>query len=152
MLPQAPPITPPVMRTRTLYFVRIDTGGTVFVWPVKRELPTNGAPLSETIKALLAGPNDTERKDGVSSLVPTDTRLLGARVEAGTAFLNFDEAFLFNKYGAEGYLAQLRQIIWTATEFPSVSNVQIMIAGKRRNFIGDNIRIDQPLDKNSFSP
>ncbi|MDR2865644.1 MAG: GerMN domain-containing protein, partial [Spirochaetaceae bacterium] len=44
----------------------------------------------------------------------------------------------------------LRQIVWTATEFSSVHDVQILIEGRKIDFLGEAIRIDRPLSRNSL--
>jgi spore germination protein GerM len=101
----------------------------------------------DTIKVLLAGTTAAETARGITTLIPSGTVLINAAMRGSTAVLNFNENFMFNHYGVEGYLAQLRQIIWTATEFPSVKNVQFLIEGQRIDFLGDNIRLDQPLSR-----
>jgi spore germination protein GerM len=57
---------------------------------------------------------------------------------------------MFNGYGAEGYVAQLRQIVWTATEFPNIHDVQILIEGRRIEFLGESIRIGRPISRDSL--
>jgi hypothetical protein len=137
-------------RRRTLYFVSVDATGMVFIRNVNRMVATKGSPLIETLSALLLGPNEQEKKQGLSSLIPEGSRILSARVDGSTAFLNFNETFIFNGYGAEGYIAQLRQIIWTASEFSSVQDVQILIEGKKINFLGETIRVDRPINRNTL--
>ncbi|MDR3124205.1 MAG: GerMN domain-containing protein, partial [Treponema sp.] len=67
-----------------------------------------------------------------------------------TAYLSFSEDFQFNTYGVEGYIGQLRQIIWTATEFPNISDVQILIEGRRIDYLGERIAIGSPLGRDAF--
>jgi spore germination protein GerM len=103
------------------------------------------------IQSLLAGPTETEKKRGLISVIPPNSRLLSATVKDGIAYLNFNDAFQFNTYGVEGYTAQLKQIVWTATEFTTVQGIQILIEGKSPVYLGgEGIRIDKPLTRDSF--
>jgi spore germination protein GerM len=81
------------------------------------------------------------------TLIPEGTRLLSAMVRGQTAYLNFNEEFQFNTYGMEGYAAQIRQVIWTATEFSTVADVQILIEGRRLDYLGESIPIGSPLNR-----
>ncbi|GHV84036.1 hypothetical protein AGMMS50212_13760 [Spirochaetia bacterium] len=146
-----PPAPPPVAkRDRIIYFVKVDGTGLVFTSPVKRSLAVSDSPLLDALNELLQGPSRAERQQGLTSLLPEGSRILSARVQSGTAFVNFNENFMFNGFGAEGYIAQLRQIVWTATEFPNVSDVQILIEGQRVEYLGESIRIGRPISRDSL--
>jgi spore germination protein GerM len=140
----------PAARERLIYFVQIDAEGRVLISPVKRTLPVSASPLTDALNALLQGVTDTERAQGLTSLVPPDVLVQSARVSGGTALVSFNESFMFNGYGAEGYIGQLRQIVWTATEFTTVNDVQILIEGRRIDFLGEGIRIDRPISRASL--
>jgi spore germination protein GerM len=136
---------------RTLYFVRVDdTIGMPFISAVKRRLNEKSSSLNDALNALLAGPNGEDVRAGLRTLIPEGSRLLSARVDGSTAYLNFNEAFMFNSFGREGYIAQLRQLVWTATEFSNVLEVQILIEGKTINYLDNNISVKTPLNRNSF--
>ncbi|GHU41124.1 hypothetical protein FACS1894190_08830 [Spirochaetia bacterium] len=137
-------------RERTVYFVKVDTAGMVFTSPAPRTLPASESPLLDTLKVMLQGPSSDEERQGLTSLIPDGTRILSARIQGNTAFINFNENFMFNGFGAEGYIAQLRQIVWTATEFPNIDDVQILIEGRRIDFLGESIRIDRAISRNSL--
>jgi spore germination protein GerM len=64
-----------------------------------------------------------------------------------TAILNFNEEFRYNSYGREDSIAQLRQIVWTATEFRNVNNVQIEIDGKIVDFLTEGVSIRNPIKR-----
>lgn len=147
--PSAPP-EKPAPRIRRLYLVRVEEDGTVTRVSVERSLPSSDTPLADAIASLLKGPTVTEKQKGYTSLIPPGTRLYSALVKDGIAYLNFSEEFLFNPYGTEGYLGQLKQIVWTATEFPTVKQVQILIEGKVTEYLGEGIRIGRPLSRDSF--
>jgi spore germination protein GerM len=137
-------------RDRALYFIKVDEEGAILRTRVTRPMPATSSPLADTIGVLLQGPTVDERNRGLISLMPPGTKLLSAQIRGATAYLSFSEDFQFNQYGVEGYIGQLRQIIWTVTEFPNISNVQILIEGRRIDYLGERIAIGSPLDRNSF--
>lgn len=136
-----------------LFFVQVDSDGNVNRKSVARAIAKNDSPLTSTIRALVAGPTETEKN--CMSLIPEGTRLLGASVRDGIAALNFSEEFEFNTIGAEGYRAQLMQIVFTATEFATVESVQFLIEGKHKDYIGSGedvwMWIGSPYTRSSFN-
>ncbi|MBL8968574.1 MAG: GerMN domain-containing protein [Spirochaetaceae bacterium] len=138
-------------RNAVLYFVRIDDDGVIVRQEVKRQIPATDSPLLDSFAALLKGPSEEELRRNLLSLVPQGTVLLSAQVRGSTAFLNFNEAFMYNRYGIEGYAGQLKQIVYTATSFPTVQDVQILIEGERHDYLGgEGVYIGRPLSRNSF--
>jgi len=114
-------------------------------------MPAGPAPLSETIAALLAGPTPEETREGILSLIPPGTVLQSASAKDGTASLSFNENLRFNSFGIEGFRGQVRQIVFTATEFPTVRNVQILIDGGKVDFLSpEGLYIGKPLGRESF--
>ncbi len=151
--PETRPDKPDAAKTRTasLYFVRIDGDGVIARQEVKRTIPATDSPLTDAITSLLKGPGEEELRKELITLIPQGTRLLSAQVRGTTAYLNFSEAFMYNSYGIEGYAGQLKQVVWTATSFPTVQDVQILVEGQRRDFLGgEGVYIGQPLSRNSF--
>jgi hypothetical protein len=132
---------------RAVFFMRVDSDGVLVRAQEMRQVQNSPSPLLDTVNTLLGGTTEVEKARGVTTLIPAGTVLINAAMRGNTAVLNFNENFMFNSYGAEGYLAQLRQIIWTATEFPGVRNVQFLVEGQRIDFLGDNIRLDQPISR-----
>jgi hypothetical protein len=138
---------PPETRDRTVYFMREGGGGDLTLAKTTRKLAVSDSPLIDCVNALLAGPTSEEKKRGLSSFIPPNTRLLSARVVNNTVHLNFNEAFRYNTFGREGCDAQLRQIVWTATEFSNVNNVQIEIEGKIVDFLIEGVTIRNPIGR-----
>jgi spore germination protein GerM len=103
--------------------------------------------MQDALRSLLGGPSAEEQRRGLRSLVPAGTRVLSATVRGGTAYISFSEEFQYNTFGVEGYAAQLRQIVWTATEFANINDVQILIEGRRVDYLGEGIWIGSPLDR-----
>lgn len=142
------------MTTTTLYFVVIDNDGSVSRKAIKKEIKKSTSPLTATIKALLDGPDKSDRSGSVT-LIPQGTKLLGASVKNGVATLNFSDEIEFNSVGVDGYMASLMQIVYTATEFPTVRSVQFLIEGNVREYLGSDgllpgLYIKTPLDRKSF--
>ena len=135
-----------------LCFVEIDADGSINRKLIKRQVAKNDSPLTTAIKAVLAGPDTTkpEERDCIS-LIPNGTRLLGARVSDGVAYLDFSDAFEINTNGIEGYTAQLMQIVYTATTFSTVNSVQFLIEGQKKEYLGSEGQwIGSPLSRTSF--
>lgn len=141
------------LRTRQarLYFVRVTDDG-AFPEPVTKTIEYEDRPLTETINALIEGPNGDEGADGLMNLIPEGTQLRSARVSNGVAYLDFNEAFQFNPMGVEGYRMQLKQIVFATTEFQSIDRVQFLIDGERREWLGgEGVYIGTPLGRDSLS-
>lgn len=146
-----PAAQPPATRKATLFFVRIDADGAVVRTEVTREVPKTDSPMSEALRALLAGPASGDSPKGLRSLVPPGTRLLSASVKDGVALINLSEEFQFNQFGIEGYIGQLAQVVFTATAFPTVNSVQFLIDGQRREYLGaEGVWIGTPLSRDKF--
>ncbi len=138
-------------REARLFYVKVNTEGQITLKGISRSVQYSSSPLTETINSLLGGPSSDEINKGSLTLIPEGTRLLSARVEGNTAFLNFNEAFRFNSLGREGYLAQLKQIVYTATEFSNIDYVQILIEGDIKEYLGgEGMFIGDPLSRESF--
>lgn len=150
--PGSPAATAPAAsRLATLFFVKIEEDGTISRHEVKRAVPASDAPLSDALNALFSGPSEAEIRSGLVSLIPRGTRLLGATVRGSTATINVSDAFMYNRYAVEGFSAQLRQIVYTATSFASIQDVQFLIEGKQKDYLGgEGVYIGKPLSRNSF--
>lgn len=134
-----------------LCFVSIDAEGSVNYKMVSRSVPKD-SPLTSAINQLLQGPSFTNSAEkNCTTLIPNGTKLLGASVKDGVATLNFNDAFEINTEGVEGYLAQMNQVINTATEFSNIKSVQFLINGKKKEYLGnEGIWIGSPLGKGSL--
>ena len=137
-------------RERAVYFTQIDKDGQILQSRVTRRIPASETPMQDVLNVILAGPSADELNRGILNLIPQNTRLLSAAVRGNTAYISFSENFMFNTFGVEGYVAQLRQIVWTVTEFPNVNDVQILIEGRRLDYLGEGIWIGSPINRQSF--
>lgn len=137
-------------RERNVYFTHIDKDGQILQSKVTRRIPASDSPMVDTLNVMFAGPTADELKRGILNLIPRNTRILSAAVRGSTAYISFSEDFLFNTFGVEGYVAQLRQIVWTVTEFSNVNDVQVLIEGRRLDYLGEGIWIGSPINRQSF--
>jgi spore germination protein GerM len=135
---------------RGVYFTKIDTDGAILRTRVMRKFPASDSPMLDSLGALLAGPSAGEKRQGLMSLIPQGTRVLSATVRGSTAYISFSEEFQYNTFGVEGYAAQLKQIVWTVTEFSNVTDVQILIEGRRVDYLGEGIWIGSPVNRDTL--
>jgi spore germination protein GerM len=145
---QTPP--PVQMRDRTIYFTQIDKDGQILHSRINRRMPVSETPMQDALNAMLAGPSADEITRGILNFIPKNTRILSATVRGNTAYISFSEDFMFNTFGVEGYVAQLRQIVWTVTEFQNVNDVQILVEGRVHSYLGEGIWIGSPISRQSF--
>jgi spore germination protein GerM len=150
--PAAPPAEPKPEKTvkRQVYLIRLDSDGGLVAAKVERNLPPGNSPMRDALESVIKGPSADESKRNLLSLIPENVTILGATVRGSTAYIDFSEDFLFNTYGIEGYAGQLRQVVWTATEFSNVKDVQILVDGKRIDYLGEGIWIGSPLSRDSL--
>jgi hypothetical protein len=133
---------------RAMYFMQVAPDGTIVRIKSVRAMPVSDSPLVDVLQALLQGPSAEEQRRGLMSLIPQGTSVLASTtVRGGTAYIDFSEDFQFNTYGVEGYAAQLRQIVWTVTEFSNIKDVQILIDGRRVDYLGESVWIGSPVSR-----
>ncbi|MBQ9238597.1 MAG: GerMN domain-containing protein [Treponema sp.] len=139
------------MNTQLCFVVIEPEDGSINRHIVTRTLPKSDSPLSDTLKSLFTGPTAAEQTAHYLTLIPPGTRLLGVTIRDGIAIVNVSDEFEINPYGVEGYIAQLMQVVYTATTFPTVQGVQFIINGERKEFLGgDGQWIGSPLSRASF--
>jgi hypothetical protein len=142
--PSLPEVKPAETRDRSIYLIQ---EANMVQVRMNRSLKVSDTPLKDSINALLAGPTADERRRGMISLVPEGSKLLSAEVKGSTAVLNFNEEFRYNTRGSEGCAAQIKQIVWTATEFPNIQNVQFLIEGNIVDFLSEGVVINSPIGR-----
>ncbi|MEN6500522.1 MAG: GerMN domain-containing protein [Rectinema sp.] len=151
-VPEPSPSQTPMEKARTvaLYFIQIHDDGSISTQRVKRTIPLSDSPMQDTLEILLEGPTESELRANLLSLIPSGTKLRGVSVKGSTAIVDFNDAFGYNRYGKEGYIAQLKQIVYTLTEFQNIKDVQFLIEGKTRAFLSEGVALDTPLSRSSF--
>jgi hypothetical protein len=129
---------------RAYFFLGSFTGNAGLV-PVERQVPKTQAVGAAAMAALLAGPNSTElsARPAMYSSVPSDARFLGLTVTDGIALVNLSSEF---QSGGDNnsVLGRFAQVVYTLTQFPTVSGVRFEFDGVRPKtvFIGSYGRAD----------
>ena len=139
------------VRDSILYFIVINDDGSTMLKKTVRSIRYTDSPLTSTINSLLTGVSSSEINNNFISLIPEKTTLRKLWISDGTAYMDFSENFLFNSFGLEGYMGQLKQIIYTSTEFPTVKRVQILIEGQVKSYLGEGLFIGKPLTREAIS-
>ncbi|MCR5605363.1 MAG: GerMN domain-containing protein [Treponema sp.] len=135
--------------TLKLYWIKVDRDGMMTREEIPCEMPKSVSPLKDAINALIKGPEENNK--GYRTFIPEGTKLLGASVKNGVAYLNFNENFEFNSNGIEGTMGQLEQVVFTATAFPTVNSVQFLVAGQKLDYMSsEGVFIGIPLSRASF--
>ncbi len=128
--PPSPSVTPtgspsPSRRvTVELWFTR---GGKLF--PTKRTETFQPAVARLALTALLRGPTPREGRAGLESALPQRTTLRGINLANGVATVDLSRD-ISGTSGEDELRLALAQVVYTATQFPSVKAVQIEIEGR----------------------
>lgn len=139
-------------RNSKVYFSKLTNDEKLILVSVKRNISYINTPLTETIKTLLAGPNYNEKSSALITNIPNQTKLISVAIKNNTAYINFSNEFEFNSFGKDATIAQLQQVVYTATEFTNVKYVQILINGKIKKYLGgEGVIIEKPFSRSDFS-
>ena len=141
------------IRSRQLYFLLSTDTNPLGLQGVSREVPYQDSPLTSTLEALFSGIKASEfnQHPELISAIPSGSKIISIKVNDGLATINLNSAFAQNPFAKEGHIASLKQIIYTATEFPTVKQVKILIEGKEEEYLGpEGVYIKKPLNRNSF--
>lgn len=137
--------------TRKVYFCRISEDGTQKMLAAFRKISSVDS-LDGTLEALLAGPTNAEAEHDIITNIPENTILKSSRIEGDTAFLDFSSEFEVNSFGRDSAMLQLKQIVFTVTEYSDIKKVQFLINGENRTYLGgDGVVIGKPLSRDDFS-
>lgn len=92
--------------------------------PVLRTIPATTGVATAAMRQLIAGPSAAEKaaNPALASVVPATTRLLGLSIANGVATVNLSSEFLAGT-SASVPGPRFAQVIYTLTQFPTVSGV-----------------------------
>lgn len=142
---------PEIKRKERLFFIKVDNDGKISLESVFKNIYVGKTPLTKSIERLLMGPDTQDINRGLLTLIPEDAVLLSVNIKDGIAYMNFNEMFRFNSLGVEGYIAQIKQIVYTATEYESVDSVQILIDGAIQEYLGpEGVYIGRPISRDDL--
>jgi spore germination protein GerM len=137
---------------RVYYFLGsfVDNAG---LTPVLREVPETKAVGAAALTALLEGPNEAElsARPALYTTIPEATHFLGLRIERGIATVNLSREFELGG-GAASVLGRLAQVVYTLTQFPTVSGVRFELDGEPVTvFSGEGVVLDEPVDRLDYT-
>lgn len=123
-----------------------------FLVSLQREIPSTPGIALATLRELVDGPThaDEEMIDGISTVVPPETLVLGVAIDEGLATVNLSREFESGG-GSLSMLGRLAQIVYTITQFPTVDEVEFQLDGEKVTvFSGEGIVIDGPGSRDDF--
>jgi hypothetical protein len=89
------------------------------------------------MRELLAGPTHGERLgSGIGTAIPRGTRLLGIGIDNGIATVDLSSQFQSGG-GSESLQLRLAQVVYTLTQFPTVSKVRFELDGTTVNVLSN---------------
>jgi hypothetical protein len=151
--PTATPAPSPAATTVVrAYFVLGSFSDDAGLAPVLREVPRTKAVATAAMRALLAGPNAAEMaaRPAMYTAVPDGTTLLGISIADGVATVNLSREFESGG-GSESMQARLAQVVYTLTQFPTVTGVRFLLDGVPVTaFGGEGIVLDRPVGRDDF--
>ena len=101
------------------------------------------------LKSLVQGPTSWEKSKGLSSEVPSNTKILSVREGSNNILIDLSPAFESGG-GAESTYIRIKQLVKTAKANTSLP-VYLYINGKQADVIGgEGIMIKQPLSERSL--
>ncbi len=102
------------------------------------------------VEQLLAGPTDDESQIVMGTAIPAGTSLNGVEIEGGVATVDLSGEF-DDGGGSAGMFMRLAQIVFTLTQFPSVTGVEFELDGEPvETFSAEGIVLDGPQDRADF--
>jgi spore germination protein GerM len=153
----APSATPAATTAGTTtvrsYFILgsfVDNAGLV---PVLREVPKTKAVGAAAMAELLKGPNEDELggRPAMYTAIPDGTRFLGLTIDNGIATVNLSREFESGG-GAATVIQRLAQVVYTLTQFPTVTGVSFQIDGVPKPvFGGDGTTFDGPVGRADYT-
>ena len=118
---------------------------------VTRAVPATPEVAGNAIQALIAGPTDQERDEGLSTAIPADTLLLGIVIENNLATIDLGREFESGG-GSFAMLGRLAQVVYTLTQFPTVNEVQFKLDGQPVTvFSGEGILLEDPVTRGDYA-
>lgn len=142
-------ISDPSLRDTVLYY----QNGNGYLVPVKRQIPWEEGIAKAALRNIVDSP--IVREDigiiGLLPIIPAGTGINGMAIsEEGICKVDFTEEVM--NYQTETEEANLvKGVVYTLTEFPTISKVQIMIGGKTIDELKFGTRIKEPIERKNIN-
>ena len=143
----APTPTPPAnSMTVSIYLLRDGK-----ITTVHRAIPETQQVGSESLKELFKGPSDAETSDGLTTSVPGGTTLLGLSIADKIATVNLSSGFA-NGGDKQSLTERVAQVVYTLTQFDTVTTVRFQLDGNDVDAIGENdeVSLKDPVGRSNF--
>ena len=115
-----------------------------------RVIPKTQSVGAAAMQALLDGPTGAEHAAGMSTTIPEGTTLLGLDIKNGVATVDLSKEYASGG-GSLSMMMRLAQVVFTLTQFPSVTGVNFMLDGKPIDVLGgEGIIIDHPMTRADY--
>jgi len=133
------------------YFVLGGAPGSAGLVPVLRDVPQTAGVATAAMTALLAGPSVSEAADRtITTAVPAGTTLLGITIKQGVATVDLSTEF-DSGGGADSLRYRLAQVVYTLTQFSTVTSVVFQIEGQTVSVFGSaGVVLDGPVGRADF--
>ena len=121
--------------------------------PVLREIPKTQAVATAAMTALIDGPAkaEIETSPAMYTTIPDGTRLLGLTITNGLATVNLSKEFESGG-GSASVLGRLAQVVYTLTQFPTVTAVSFELDGQPvTTFSGEGVVLDNPVGRTDYT-
>lgn len=135
---------------RVYFFIGSVTasGGLVPVGRLVSQMDPAASTERAALEALLAGPTPAElaASPAMFTVMPEGTRLLGLELGTGGA-ATVDLSSEFETAGSANAKGRLAQVVYTLTQFPTITDVRFRIAGTPITVFSDaQLPLDPPVD------
>ena len=98
------------------------------------------------IKALISGPQN--KKLGIT--IPSGTKLLSVNIKENTAYVDFSQEIQSKHWGGSaGESMTIFSIVNSLTELKEIKQVQILIAGEKKDSLAGHLDISQPIARDA---
>lgn len=118
--------------------------------PTRRTEAFDPAVGSIALRSLLAGPTEAERAAGLGTAIPASTTLNSLVIEDGIATVDLSGSY-DDASGTTGETLRLAQVVYTITQFPTVTGVLFELDGRPVTvFGGHGILLDEPQTRGGY--
>ncbi len=112
-------------------------------------IPEDKTVAKSAMTELLKGPTKQEKGAGLKTAIPAKTKLNGINLVSETKVATVDLSMEFLAGDKETQRAQVAQVVYTLTQFPTIEKVSFKIAGEEIDKIGD-VALGKPVGRADF--
>ncbi|HZK48769.1 MAG TPA: GerMN domain-containing protein [Thermoleophilia bacterium] len=118
-----------------------------YLAPVRRHVPATKEVAKAAMMELVAGPTAEEQAAGFVTAIPDKTLFLGVEMQGSVATVDLSKEYESGG-GSMSMFARLGQVVYTLTQFPSVSSVSFKLDGQPIEvFSGEGLLLEHPMTR-----